>query len=138
MTSLASNNSRQPSSNSSVSSPHDMGSLSHWLSRALQSRSSFLGGRPSYVLYYWEVVDAHQLLQSSLQRLTSTAGAANASAAPSTVSSTGSRSSRGRVDDRQDDQQQASKMAPLVASIDKLAAIHECMTHEQTRIIENN
>jgi hypothetical protein len=41
--------------------------------------------------------------------------------------------SQGRVDDRQDDQQQASKMAPLVASIDKLAAIHECMTHKQAR-----
>ncbi len=136
ITSLASKNSRQPSSISSVSSPHAMGSLSHRQSRVLQLRSSFLGGRSLYLLYYWEVVDAHQLLQSSLQRLTSTAGAAIASAAPSTVSSTGSRLSRGQVDDRQDDQQQSSKMAPLVASIDKLAAIHECMTHERARDIE--
>ncbi len=86
------------------------------------------------MLYYWEFVGAHQLLQQSLlQQLTSTAGAANASAAPSTVSSTGTRSSRGGVDDRQNDQQQTSKMAPLVANIDKLAAIYECMTHERAR-----
>ncbi len=85
------------------------------------------------MLYYWEVVDTHQLLQSSLQRLTNNAGAANASAAPGTVSSTaGSRTSpRGRRDD--DDEQQAKRMAPLVASIDKLAAIHEGMAHEQAR-----
>ena len=96
ITSVASNNSsRQQSGTSSVSSPTALGSLSHRPACALQSRSSFLGGRPSYVLYYWEIVDSHQLLQSSLQRLTSNAGAANASAAPSTVSSTGSRTPRG-------------------------------------------
>ena len=43
-----------------------LGPLSHRPARALQLRSSFLGGRPSYVLYYWEVVDMHpRLLQSS-------------------------------------------------------------------------
>jgi hypothetical protein len=52
MTLLASNNSRRPSSISSILSPHAMDSLSHRPSRALQSRSSFLGGRPLYVLYY--------------------------------------------------------------------------------------
>ena len=126
ITSVASNN---------VSSPTAMGALSHRPARALQSRSSFLGGRPSYVLYYWEIVDAHQLLQSSLQRLTSNSGAANASAAPSTVSSTGSRTPRGRrhADIQNDEQEQARKMAPLVASIDKLAAIHEGMAHERAR-----
>ena len=63
ITSLASNNScsRRQSSTSSVLSPNAMGSLSHRPARALQSRSSFLGGRPSYVLYYWEVVDTHQI-----------------------------------------------------------------------------
>jgi hypothetical protein len=42
-----------------------------------------------------------------------------------------------------DDQQQARRMAPLVASIDKLAAIHKGMAHkraqdrEQSKEIEN-
>ncbi len=68
-----------------------------------------------------------------MQQLTNNAGAANASAAPGTVSSTaGSRTSpRGRRDN--DDQQQAKRKAPLVASIDKLAAIHEGMAHERAR-----
>jgi hypothetical protein len=59
--------------------------------RALQSRAAFLNGRPSsYFLYFWEVADHHQILQSSLQRLTNNAGAADASCAPSaTVPSSG-------------------------------------------------
>ncbi len=134
ITSLASNNSssRRQSIASSVLSPSNaMGSLSHRPARALHTRSYFLGRRPSYVLYYWEVVDAHQLLRSSLQQLTNNAGAANASAAPSTVSSTGSRTTRRQRDD--DQQEQERRMAPLVASIDKLAAIHEGMAHERAR-----
>jgi hypothetical protein len=55
--------------------------------RALQSQAAFLNGRPSYLLYYWKVADAHQLLQSSLQRLhNDIAGACDASSAPSTAS----------------------------------------------------
>lgn len=58
--------------------------------RALQSRASFLNGRPSYLLYFWEVADTHQqVLQSSLQRLNNKAGASDASRAPP-VSSTSS------------------------------------------------
>jgi hypothetical protein len=37
--------------------------------------ASFLNGKPSYLLYFWELADAHQLLQSSLQRLNSSTGA---------------------------------------------------------------
>jgi hypothetical protein len=51
--------------------------------RALQSRAAFLNGRPSYLLYFWEVADAHQLLQSSLQRLSNDTDAMDASRAPS-------------------------------------------------------
>ena len=47
----------------------NIGELAGCPARALQSRASFLNGRPSYLLYFWEVADAHQLLQSSLQRL---------------------------------------------------------------------
>jgi hypothetical protein len=110
ITSLASNNSssRRQSSTSSLLSPSNaMGSLSHRPARALQSRSSFLGGRPSYVL----LVLLGDCGCSSLQRLTSNADAANASAAPSTVSSTGSRTPRGRrhADMKNDEQARTSK-----------------------------
>jgi hypothetical protein len=70
------------------------GLLSGRPARALQSRASFLNGKPSYLLYFWEVADTHQLLQSSLQRLNSNTGASDASFAPSTSST--SSGSRGR------------------------------------------
>lgn len=47
----------------------NIGSLARRPARALQTRAAFLNGRPSYLLYFWEMADSHQLLQSSLQRL---------------------------------------------------------------------
>ncbi len=65
----------------------NIGGLCGRLPWAQQSCASFLNGRPLYSLYFWEVADAHQILQSSLQRVNNTVGAANSSCAPSTVSS---------------------------------------------------
>jgi hypothetical protein len=56
--------------------------------RVLQSRASFLKMRPSYLLYFWEAVDAQQILQFSLQCLNNKAGAADASRAPISSRST--------------------------------------------------
>ena len=71
-------------------SPHAggarMGSLSERPSHVLRSCAAFLNGRPSYLLYFWEAADAHQLLVSSLQRLSSSTGATDASSAPSVLS----------------------------------------------------
>jgi hypothetical protein len=39
------------------------GLLSGRPARALQNCASFLNGKPSYLLYFWELADAHQLLQ---------------------------------------------------------------------------
>ncbi len=47
-----------------------IGSLSGRPACALQSRAAFLNGRPSYLLYFWEIADQHQLLQSLLQHAT--------------------------------------------------------------------
>jgi hypothetical protein len=44
-----------------------MGGLQGRPARALDSRAAFLYGKPSYLLYFWEIADFHQLLQSSLQ-----------------------------------------------------------------------
>ena len=112
-----------------------LGSLSARPARALHTRQSFLNGRPSYLLYYWELADRLQILQSSLQRLTSAAGAADASSAPSTVASSNNGGSRARRrdDDRQEHPQQATLVIPLAASIDKLTAAHERMSEEQVK-----
>ena len=66
------------------------GSLSNRTARALHLRQSLLFGEPSYLLYFWEVIDAHQLLQSSLQCLTRSNGAADASSPPSAMTASAS------------------------------------------------
>ncbi len=95
------------------------GSLSGSPARALQTRAAFLNGRPSYLLYFWEVADHHQLLQSSLQRLSNGTGASDASCAGVSSSSRGS--SRKRKRRQQDDDQDESALLPLVQSMRELA-----------------
>jgi hypothetical protein len=41
-----------------------IGALQGRSARALDNRAAFLYGKPSYILYFWEVADQHQLLQS--------------------------------------------------------------------------
>ena len=42
-----------------------------------------MNGKPSYLLYFWELADQHQLLSSAVQRLSNQVGAADAEATPS-------------------------------------------------------
>jgi hypothetical protein len=53
------------------------GSLKNRSQRALDSRSSFFVNKQPYLLYLWEVLENHDLLVSSMQRLNSIAIAAN-------------------------------------------------------------
>ena len=80
---------------------------------ALQSQAAFLCGKPSYLLYFWEVADRHQLLQSALQRLDDDVGASDASSAPSATSSnqasSGSRRRRRQIDDEEQQQTAAQR-----------------------------
>jgi hypothetical protein len=56
---------------------------------ALQNGAAFSPvGKPSYLLYFWESANRHQLLHSALQRLDSNVAASDASSAPSTTSTT--------------------------------------------------
>jgi hypothetical protein len=80
-----------------------IGSLDRRPARALQTRAAFLNGRPSYVLYFWEVADSHQLLNSSLNRLSKSTGASHASCAVSTAPSTSSTGSHRCKQRQQDD-----------------------------------
>jgi hypothetical protein len=79
------------------------GSLSSRPICALQNRAAFLCGKPSYLLYFWELADRHQLLQSALQRLDEDVAASDASSAPSASSHGGTRRRR-----REDDPAQES------------------------------
>ena len=53
------------------------GSLKNCSQKALDSRSSFFVNKEPYLLYLWEVLENHDLLVSSMQRLNSFAIAAN-------------------------------------------------------------
>ena len=101
-----------------------MGGLQGRPARALDSRAAFLYGKPSYLLYFWEIADCHQLLQSSLQRLHESVGASDASTAPSviTVHRTPSRRRRQEsaalMQDNDEDEEAASVLVrPLVEAI---------------------
>lgn len=116
----------------------NIGALSGRPPRALQTRASFLNGRPSYLLYFWEIADTHQVLQSSLQRLNNSAGASDASRAPISSASNSAGSSRAvrrRQQQQQelDDQQHASSslLIPLVDSIKELAECQRQMIFER-------
>ena len=129
-TSMASSSSIAANEASPCDAGANMGCLSGRPSRALQSRSAFLNGRPSYLLYFWEVADAHQLLVSSLQRLSSSTGATDASSAPSALSTARSVSSsgggrrrrqQGRFSTNDDDERDERLFVPLAESIKDLA-----------------
>ena len=99
-------------------SPHtNIGSLHARAHGALQSRAAFLNGRPSYMLYFWEVAESHQLLQSSLQRLTSNTGAVDASMAPG--GSRDSRSRHGRHHGK-DQEEEHKILMPVLQSLKEL------------------
>ena len=115
----------------STSSRTHVGCLSGRPARALQSRAAFLNGRPPYLLYFWEVADQHQLLQSSLQRLSNDVGAADG--ASSTASTRGSSAAGNSSQQRRREQQQqqsdllqteASMYVPLAKSLQDLANSH--------------
>ena len=124
----------------------NMGSLSGRPSCALQSRAVFLNGRPSYLLYFWEVADAHQLLASSLQRLSGSTGATDASSAPSALSAARRVSSSGGSGRRQqgrnatddDDEREERLFVPLVNSIKDLAECQRDMLNAMRSEVTEN
>ena len=72
------------------------GGLANRRRPALANRRNFLNGKPSYLLYFWELMDKHQLLASTVQRLDESAAAADANSVPTIRSSA---SKRRRSDD---------------------------------------
>ena len=117
----------------------NIGFLTGQSPQALQSRALFLNGRPSYLLHFWEVADAHQVLQSSLQRLNNQAGASDASRAPITTTSTATSSQsvnsiralqRRQQQEELDAQHNTTSLIPLVNSIKELAECQRQMILE--------
>ena len=100
-----------------------IGCLAGYPSRALQSQAAFLNGRPSYLLYFWEVADTHQLLQSSLQRLNNSIAASDGSFAAVSTTAPSSQRRRQRREEDDDDSPPGleASVRPLSQSISELA-----------------
>jgi hypothetical protein len=62
------------------------GALDGRTQEALDNRGNFLQGQPSWYLYFWELADSFQLLNSTVQRLSGSVGAADGSVASCTFS----------------------------------------------------
>ena len=104
----------------SATSP-SFGALSGRNARALDQRSAFLRGKPSYLLYFWELMDQYQLLQSSLQIFNSESGASDASSVPSVIGKPSRR--RGRQQDNEN--ATANNILTLSNSLRFLAAAED-------------
>ncbi|KAG7368520.1 hypothetical protein IV203_031263 [Nitzschia inconspicua] len=61
---------------------------------AFDCRESFLGSNPSYLLYFWDVLDNNDLFNTTMNRLSDEVGASCANEVPSVIRTTG-RASRG-------------------------------------------
>jgi hypothetical protein len=62
------------------------GALEGRTQEALDNRANFLQGQPSWYLYFWELADSFQLLDSTVQRLSNEVGAADGSVTVNTES----------------------------------------------------
>ena len=112
----------------------DFGCLGGRPARALQTRAAFLYGRPSYLLYFWEVADNHQLLSSSLQCLSNGSGAADAASAASVApSSSSQRRKRREREDSEHDYNNSVAMRPFVHSLQEIAASQRKSTLDRAK-----
>jgi hypothetical protein len=62
-----------------ISNEIQWGALEGRPQEALDNRANFLNGQPSWYLYFWEVADSFQLLDSTVQRLSTEVGASDGS-----------------------------------------------------------
>ena len=61
---------------------------------AFDCRESFLGANPSYLLYFWDVLDEHNLFHTTMSRLSNEAGASSGNEVPTVVRVKDGKSSR--------------------------------------------
>jgi hypothetical protein len=100
---------------------------------ALQSRAAFLCGKPSYLLYFWELADRHQLLQSALQRLDDDVGALDASSTPSATSSSHQATDNPRRQQRQSEDRQPAMQGGIFELSQSICFVSKAEDDRQLR-----
>lgn len=93
---------------------------------ALDTRSAFLQGKPSYLLYFWEIVDKYGLLSTCLQKMNIEVSAVDGAAGVPIISAT-SRSMLSKKRDLEEAQlsasiRESSKVQVLVSNTELKAA----------------
>ena len=95
------------------------GSLSNRQRPALTNRRNFLNGKPSYLLYYWELMDKHQLLSSTVQRLDQMSAAPDANSVQSVRNSSASKRRRSSENDLEAQQSVSTAIMGLAKEQEK-------------------
>ena len=107
------------------------GSLFERTELALSSRANFCQMRQSYLLYHWEMMDTHDLLRSSLQKINERTASVDGSTVPSVIQTTSSRSSFQRQ--QRMGKEQPNSMDRLSTSIETLGTQYNHIAVLETR-----
>lgn len=106
------------------------GALYRRTARALSTRADFLRNRPSYLLYFWDMVDQHQLLQTSMQRFSEDSGASDASSTRTDITASAD-SARRRRQLHSEFTSVSADMQSFSASVKSMIEAEKCRTTGQ-------
>lgn len=99
---------------------------------AFDSRDSFLGSNPSYLLYYWDILDQNGLFDTTINRMSDEAGASSANQVPNLVVVADGRSSHGTTND--DVSQFVSSFRDVLVEASKDAVVAADRRHEENKL----
>ena len=99
---------------------------------AFDSRDSFLGSNPSYLLYYWDILDQNGLFDTTINRMSDEAGASSANQVPKLVVVADGKSSNGTTND--DVSQFVSSFRDVLVEASKDAVVAADRRHEENKL----
>ncbi|KAG7339920.1 hypothetical protein IV203_024970 [Nitzschia inconspicua] len=102
---------------------------------AFDGRKSFLGSKPSYLLYFWDVLDKNDLFDTTMNRLSNKVGASSANDVPSVFQTNGYSScgSSSSVDD-DDVSSFVEHVQDMIAETSKDATLAADRRHAESRL----
>ena len=101
---------------------------------AFDCRESFLGPNPSYILYFWDVLDQNDLFNTTINRLSDDAGASSPNHVPSVVRMKGKSS---RTSDTEDVSVFMSNFCDVIIEASKDATIAAERRHQEAQEAED-
>lgn len=111
------------------------GALANRPAQALQSRQNFIVGRPSYLLYFWDIADENQLLYSCLSCIDKSVAVSNGNQVPSVITRRRRRRSSTTVSQRNDDDDDDTADTNTNAGLQALAHSQSAMASTVTNAV---